>query len=606
MPATAALPVAPADCREADGANAIAALLSLGTVSTVFQPIVELRSGELLGYEALARGPEGSALHAPLKLFEAARSAGSDSALDRLCLTRALEGFVAQQLPGRLFVNLRPQTLIDAAVQTPDWPSQLRKLGVDPSRIVLELTEQDPLLDFGGMREILAQWRAAGFTVAIDDLGEGFAGLRLWSELRPDWVKLDQHFTRGINVDPLKLEFVRAIEGIAHVCGSRVIAEGIETMAEYQVLRDLGVEFGQGYYIARPAAAPMRSAPTAVTEASRAARIVVYPQRTARADPRLSAGTFALYIEPVAPHVTNDEVLRRFEAEPECAALPVVTVEGRPLGIINRPSLIDRFARQYGRELFARKPCTTFMDADLMLADVGTPLNELSQLLVDSTARQLADGFIVTAEGRYRGMATAQAVMREATQQQLRAERYANPLTLLPGNVPIAEHTERLLEAGVPFAICYADLDQFKPFNDVMGYRRGDQVLLLLADALRAISDPAQDFLGHLGGDDFIVLFQSVDWEARCRRALSDFSHAVLNLIDPAIVAAGGYTCEDRRGEPVFHPLVSLSIGAVWAEAGQYRSQLDLSEAAAEAKRHAKRMGGGGLFVERRRPGSSG
>ncbi|WP_295396492.1 EAL domain-containing protein [uncultured Thiodictyon sp.] len=97
-----------------------------------------------------------------------------------------------------------------------------------------------------------------GFEIAIDDLDEGFSGLRLWSEIRPDYVKIDQHFIHNIHLDPVKLQFVRSIQAIAAKAGAKIIAEGIESSAELSVIRDLGIAYGQGYFIARPTAAPSR------------------------------------------------------------------------------------------------------------------------------------------------------------------------------------------------------------------------------------------------------------------------------------------------------------------------------------------------------------
>src|SRR5690606_22821527 len=95
-------------------------------------------------------------------------------------------------------------------------------------------------------------YRGRGFQVAIDDLGEGFSTLRLWSELRPEFVKIDMHFIQGLNHDPVKLQFVRSIHAIAKECGSFTIAEGIETQTELLLIRDIGIPMGQGYHIARP------------------------------------------------------------------------------------------------------------------------------------------------------------------------------------------------------------------------------------------------------------------------------------------------------------------------------------------------------------------
>ena len=117
------------------------------------------------------------------------------------------------------------------------------------------------------MREAAKHYRAMGFEIAIDDLGEGFSSLRLWSELRPEYVKIDMHFIQGIDQDPVKHQFVSSIQQIAEKSGTRVVAEGIETAAELQVIKDLGIAHGQGYYLARPSGQPALALPVEVVNA---------------------------------------------------------------------------------------------------------------------------------------------------------------------------------------------------------------------------------------------------------------------------------------------------------------------------------------------------
>ncbi|MBC7502636.1 MAG: GGDEF domain-containing protein, partial [Herminiimonas sp.] len=219
---------------------------------------------------------------------------------------------------------------------------------------------------------------------------------------------------------------------------------------------------------------------------------------------------------------------------------------------------------------------------------------------VDADRHHLFNGFIITDQGHYLGMGTGHDLMRELTQMQISAARYANPLTLLPGNVPINEHIDRLLQSGARFCTCYVDLDHFKPFNDVYGYRKGDDVLQLTGRILAGHCDPDRDFVGHIGGDDFIVLFQSDDWEQRCRDLLDAFAIAIPDFFNPADSEQGGYVSEDRRGNKVFHSLITVSLGIVKVDPGQFFSHHQIATAAADAKKQAKKIPGNSLFVDRR------
>jgi GGDEF domain-containing protein len=209
-------------------------------------------------------------------------------------------------------------------------------------------------------------------------------------------------------------------------------------------------------------------------------------------------------------------------------------------------------------------------------------------------------GLVITQGGHYAGMASGHALMREITDWQVNAARYANPLTLLPGNVPIQEHLEELLEQGASFVIAYADLDHFKPYNDVYGYRKGDEIIQWTGLLLMRACDPSMDFLGHVGGDDFILILRTQDWQERLESVLEGFTSGRAAFFSSKDMERGGYETEDRSGQNVFHPLMTLSIGALKGAPGVFASHHEVSAALSSAKKMAKKMEGSSLFVERR------
>jgi diguanylate cyclase (GGDEF)-like protein len=184
--------------------------------------------------------------------------------------------------------------------------------------------------------------------------------------------------------------------------------------------------------------------------------------------------------------------------------------------------------------------------------------------------------------------------VRAVTEARIEAARHANPLTLLPGNIPLTQHIQRLLSAKRGFVACYGDLNHFKPYNDLYGYWRGDEMILLAARCITAAADPRRDFVGHVGGDDFVVLFQSDDWESRCESIVRDFNREALDRYDEEARLAGGVVAEDRHGDLRFHPLTTMSIGIVVVPArGHYARPEEVANAAARAKRLAKQSGAG-------------
>lgn len=574
-------------------------VLEHGRVSTLFQPIMNLRDAGVYGYEALSRGPSDSPLHAPDALFKAADHAGLASEIERLCFEVALHAFAQRQLNGKLFANLRPARLLEPFFQPDTLLAMLRTAGLPPQRLVLELTESDPTQDFAQLAEIVRALHKVGIGIAMDDLGEGFSSLRLWSELKPNYVKIDRHFISGLNQDPVKLQFVRSLQAIAENAGTLIVAEGVETASELAVVKDLGIAFGQGYLIGRPTAAPSHLPSPEAMQCFATASISVFPSSGSTKSSQPCARKLLIDAPCVVPDAASEQVLELLLKHEGLHALAVVK-DGVPVGMLTRPLLLDRFTRIYTRELYGKKPCSVFMDNEPLVVDIGTLISDLSELVVRKGKQTFTDGFIITENGKYRGMGSGYDLMRAITEMQVVAARYANPLTMLPGNVPIHEHTDRLLAANVDFVAAYFDLDHFKPFNDVYGYRKGDAVIQLLGRILSQECDPGLDFLGHVGGDDFVILFQSADWQERCQRVLARFDTERMALFQFEHVAEGGYFSEDRQGRMVFHPLVSLSIGAVPVAQAEACQRHDIERVAAEAKKMAKKADGSSLFVERR------
>jgi diguanylate cyclase (GGDEF)-like protein len=572
---------------------------------SVYQPILDVRSGSYLACEALIRGPEGSELHTPGALFAAAAATECTHELEWLAVETAIIQFAEQHCALRLFLNMSISCLHASRKRLVAIRQDLLRLGVPPSRIVIELTENESVTDFSDLQETLQDFRRIGIQIAMDDMGEGFSNLRMWSEVRPEFVKIDRHFVTGIDTDPLKRHFVRAMHEIADACGSALIAEGVETEEQLAVLRDIGIPYLQGFGIARPQrviATMPHSAHPAVTATDKSILLLPSRPHAERRTPRIDQ--ILHEVRPVSPETDNDAVYRIFEHQPALNVVPVVA-NGLPVGIITRSSLIDRFARPFRRELYGKRSCTMVMDPPLLF-DEARSAQDVAQIIGSLRGSEVCDTIVITRQGQYRGIGFLRELMAIITDMQIRAARYANPLTQLPGNVPINEQMDRLIEAEHGFVAAYCDLDHFKPYNDAYGYRRGDQMIQQVGALLTEATADHEDFVGHVGGDDFIVLMQSRDWEARLQRVISEFDAALSNYVTNAEhLAAGGYSGEDRRGQSVFHALPALSIGCVIVQPGTFASHHDVSAALSEAKKEAKRVPGSVVFIERRQYRSS-
>lgn len=571
--------------------RALSAILAQRSIHSLFQPIICLSERRILGYEALSRGPSNSPLHSPLNLFAIARQAGRLSELEVLCRENACRRFSELGLEGKLFLNVSPESLLE-----PHYPSgrtlkMLEQVGLQPSRVVIELTEQTPTDDFQLLSNALHHYRDMGFSIALDDLGAGYSSLRLWSELRPNYVKIDRHFIDGIHQDPLKREFVGSILQIARASKAQVIAEGIELGEELTVLADMGVDLLQGYLLGRPQEFPPREGLNLLPPAHGSALMINEE----------GSDLAALLIEQpaVALDTPTQQVLEAFRRQANLNSLAVLDAQGHPCGIVHRHSLSDVLLQPFGTDLFARKPISRLMNEDFLAVERSQSLQQVSRLLTSRARQRIEEDFIITHGGRYQGLGRVIDVLKLITEQKIQQARYANPLTLLPGNVPIRQCLTRLLEQQRAAAVCYVDIDSFKPFNDIYGYARGDEVLLCLAQCLNDSVDPRRDFVGHIGGDDFMLVLGSVDWRERLHQLIDDFLRECRRFYRSEHLEAGCFIAHNRQGQRETFPLLSLSIGVVLLrpECCASLDAAQLADLASQAKRQAKDTAGPSLSL---------
>jgi EAL domain-containing protein (putative c-di-GMP-specific phosphodiesterase class I)/putative methionine-R-sulfoxide reductase with GAF domain len=220
-----------------------------GRLSPVFQPIVDLRSGRVAGYEALSRPTDPWGQTVPVEtLLHSAREEGQEAAFDLWALASIWEA-ARREIPDHamLFVNLSPLTLLD-------HPDALEPLEPFFPRLAVEITERSVIPDerVGELLQTLARLRQQGVRVAMDDCGAGYSGLGRLVVLRPDFAKVDMGLVRGVDTDVAKATLVEAFVRFARREGSAVVAEGVESLAEAKTLRDMGVDYAQGYLFARP------------------------------------------------------------------------------------------------------------------------------------------------------------------------------------------------------------------------------------------------------------------------------------------------------------------------------------------------------------------
>ncbi|MGN0496455.1 MAG: EAL domain-containing protein [Lachnospiraceae bacterium] len=224
-------------------------------VYPVFQPIVDLRNGEIHGYEALSRIITPDCISNPEELFDIAMGQGRTWELEKLCRKKIISRyakFEQNMKNGKLFINVNPMVMMDESFKANFTRKQLEKYGISPEKIVIEITERNAVDNIEEFIEAIQHYKKEGYQIAIDDIGACYSGLNVVCNTHPHYLKVDIQLIRDIDKDQMKYALVKGLVEIAIYASICILAEGIETEEELETLLDLGVMYGQGYFLGRP------------------------------------------------------------------------------------------------------------------------------------------------------------------------------------------------------------------------------------------------------------------------------------------------------------------------------------------------------------------
>jgi EAL domain-containing protein (putative c-di-GMP-specific phosphodiesterase class I) len=226
-------------------------------VYSVYEPIVEVTTRTVFGYESLIRGAAGGELHSPMALFQAAEDEDLVFELDCLCRASGLRGAIGLPSGTKLFLNILPTTIHDPNFRADRLIQTLAECKLSPTDVVFEISEQESIASFSSFKEFRDEYRGLGFQFALDDTGAGYAGLETLLEISPEFVKVDRAFVAGIDTDPVRKATLVALKSVAETIGARIIGEGLDTLEELETLGELGIPFGQGWLFGKPT--PLRA-----------------------------------------------------------------------------------------------------------------------------------------------------------------------------------------------------------------------------------------------------------------------------------------------------------------------------------------------------------
>lgn len=475
-------------------------------LSVHFQPIVDLHDGVIVAYEALTRIDPASGFSNTSELFETAAAEGLLWDLEARTRRNAIQAAANWPAHTRLFINCTPAVFADGRFASQLATDLLATPELRPERLVLEITELSDDQHVPGLVEQVRAVTAAGFHVALDDAGAGASGLNRMMMLRPQWVKLDREFVRGIDSDLLRQNLVRFFVHFARLSGVGVVAEGIESATELQTVAALGVRFAQGYYLGRPGSREQTLDPTFVTDvrARWSAVEASIPQESF--EPTLGAICRNVGVCPIQTTVDAASTLAaRFPDMPGV----LVTDGSRLVGWMPQGVLASRAA-------------------DSTLADCCDSLIPVAPLRWEMTAHEavaalctrdddrMPDPVVVTSGEQIHGVVRLRDLLRFAATGGQLAGTGRTQLTGLPSRQRADEHLSRIIrdvpsgdrgEREVQPDVAFVDVRDFADFNNRHGPAKGDALLTDLAEMISAIVVSAvQDvFVAHLGDDRFLL-----------------------------------------------------------------------------------------------------
>ena len=221
-------------------------------ITTVYQSVVDLKSLEIIGYEALSRGPDGTELTNPTLLFILASEFGLSFELDVLCREKAFANIRSMETDKKIFVNTLAMTIHDPEFRGKYLEKLLEDIKVKPHNVVFEINEKMAIDNYDLFKMAMKDYTDIGIVHASDDMGTGYSGLEKVMELNPGFMKIDISLVRDVDKSYIKQQIIKAMVTLSNGLDSNIIAEGVETRAEYEMLRDLNVKYGQGYFFGMP------------------------------------------------------------------------------------------------------------------------------------------------------------------------------------------------------------------------------------------------------------------------------------------------------------------------------------------------------------------
>ncbi|MCT7571572.1 GGDEF domain-containing protein [Aliarcobacter butzleri] len=529
-----------------------------------FQPIIYSHSGKIYAVEALLRNVhEIPGLMSIDDLFDLAFNDDYLYELDLQLREKAISKFAKiKQSNLKLFYNLDNRIIYNKNYSQGNTAKILKKYNLNKDSICFELSEKGTVIEQNALSTMLQRYKESGYKIAIDDFGIGVSGLKLLYFSEAHIIKLDRFFITNIDQDSKKKLFCSSIIEMAHIMGMQVIAEGIETAKEFYTCKDIGADFIQGYLVQKP-----------TTNIDKIEKIYKNIYSLISEDKRASQKNFIdeKFIENILPLNVNTslyDLFLHFKENTKSHFVPITDEFGNFLGIIYESDIKKISYSQYGLSLAQNRTFSSTLLKYIKPAlsvEISWGIDKILEIYNLNSNNSL--GIFITSSDKYIGFINLNSLLTLSYKRNIEIATNQNPLTKLPGNNQIEKFIDKSFKKNQKDIthIIYFDFNDFKPFNDIYGFRQGDRAILIFSELLQKRYSK-DSFIAHIGGDDFFVGLKNKDKEdvfELTSNIQDEFRNSAKNIYSKEDKKNGFIISKDRFNEKRRFELLSVSAAII-------------------------------------------
>ena len=529
-----------------------------------FQPIIYAQSGKLYAVEALLRNVQDIPNITTIDdLFDLVFSNDYLYEFDLLLRQKAIKKFANINIPNlKLFYNLDNRIIYNKNYSSGNTQKILTKYNLSKDKIIFELSEKGTSIEQNALSTMLQRYKQSGYSIAIDDFGIGVSGLKLLYFSEANIIKIDRFFISNIDQDSKKKLFCSSIIDMAHIMGMQVIAEGVETQKEFYTCKDIGADFIQGFLVQKPT----KNINEILPIYNDISNLILDDKREDQN--KFIDEQFIDKIEPLPVNSSLYDIILHFKKNTEHNFVPIVDEFRYFLGIIYESDIKKISYSQYGLSLAQNQNFSTTLLKYLKPAlsvEMAWGIDKILEMYNLNFQNSL--GIFITNSDKYLGFINLNSLLTMSYKRNIEIATNQSPLTKLPGNNQIEKfiaNSFRNIQINTTHII-YFDFNDFKPFNDIYGFRQGDRAILIFSELLQK-RYPKNSFIAHIGGDDFFVGLTDFTFEDVFELTLdiqNEFKYSAKNLYSNEDKELGYIVSKDRFGTTRNFNLLSVSCAIV-------------------------------------------